>query len=81
MDYTIQFKDKDGFRSNVTGIRGNFHCTNYYDNASSVIVWATFEGRQGIKSQEIQFSTTTPKPTTSTSTTAASSTQKGIKHF
>lgn len=82
VNYTIQFKDNDGIRSNVSGIRGSYFCTSKYDNATSVIVWATFENRQGTPSQETQLSKTTPKPTNpSTGTSAASSTEKGIKLF
>ena len=78
MKYTIQFIDNRDNRRNVSSIVGDFYCTNEYDNATSVILWATFRGRQGIKSQMTLLSTTTKQPSSSPSTTAASSTQQGI---
>ena len=56
---------------------GNFYCTNDYDNATMIIMWATYEGRQGIKSGE-KFLTAPPEPTTTT-TASISTKQEGIK--
>lgn len=74
--YIIQFIDDSGNRRNVSSITGHFYCTNEYDNATSIILWATFGGRQGAVSQMTFLSTTTKQPS-STSTTTASSTHEG----
>lgn len=76
--YTIQFIDDGDNRRNVSSIVGDFYCTNEYDNATTVILWATFRGRQSIKSQMTFLSTTTKQPSSSPSTAAVSSTQQGI---
>ena len=81
MDYSIEFRNTaDGTNNTVTNITGNFYCTNEYDSAASVVVWATYKGTEGIKSNETFF-TTTQKPTPPPATTASAITTQGIKLF
>lgn len=79
VEYNIQFrKDEDIILGKIENTLGTFYCTSDYNNATSVVVWATYEVRQGNASEETLF-TPTPKPVTHTpTTTSADSTEKGI---
>ena len=82
MEYTIEFTNTtDGINKTVTNIASNFYCTSEYDDATSVVVWATHKGIQGIKSNET-FVTLKPRSSTSSTTTPSSTTtQEGMKLF
>ena len=56
------------------------YCTNDYDSAISVVMWATYNGMQGNKSEAKLFNTTQER-ITSTTITSPTTTQKGIKCF
>ena len=79
VEYTIQFrKAEDIILDKMGNISGTFYCTSDYNNATSVVVWSTYQRRQGNASEETLF-TPTAKPITHTSpTTSAGSTGKGI---
>ena len=80
MEYTIDFRNSTNDTIDIeTNISGRSYCTSDYDNATSVIIWATYEGTQGSKS-EAKF-LTTPEPSTPTTTTSPTKTQKGINLF
>ena len=73
VEVNIRFLDeKRVILGNETGITGNrtFFCANEYDNASSVIIWATFNNRSGDYSLPVALETTTTTTTTSSPTTA-----------
>lgn len=82
MEYTIVFiNNKDGILGSVSGITGNIYCTNGYDNAASIIVWAAHEGIPGYKSDQ-KFLATVVKSTTSRANTKSTPTaQEGAKIF
>ena len=69
MEYTIEFRNiTNNIIRVVESITGSFYCTSDNDNAISVIVWATYESKQGVKS-EPAFLTATPATTTTITTT------------
>ena len=71
VEVNIQFLNKkDIILGNKTGIAGNqtYFCTIEYGNASSVIIWATFNNITGDYSLAVPLGTTT---TTATSPTSA----------
>ena len=80
--YTIEFRNKTGdITGTVENIIGTSYCTKDYDMAVLVIMWATYEGRKGIKSEWKLF-TETPKPATpKTATILPTTRQEGITHF
>ena len=63
----------------IETIRGNtsFACVDNYDNATSVIMWATFNGSRGTNSKIVPRQTTTTTTTTTTPTIVAN-TNEGI---
>ena len=80
--YTIQFRNSKG---DVIGTVVNMnnstsYCTNDYDNAISVVMWATYNGTQG-NTAEAELVTTTPEPSTPTTITPPTTTQKGTKLY
>ena len=77
MEYTIEFRNNNDVLGNVSGIVGHVYCTSDYINATSVIIWVTYEGILGYKSNEIAL-TTTSKPISPTPTSTTGK-QKGIK--
>ena len=80
IEYNIEFRNStDGVIDTVRNIRSEntFYCTNDYDNAISVVMWATYNVTQGIKSEAKLF-TRTPESTTSTTITSPTTLQKGI---
>ena len=82
VEYTVEFSNN---RNNtiviVENITDTFYCTSDYDNAKSVVVWATYKGIRGTNSN-VTFLTATPKPTTPPSATTSGTTMKeGIKLF
>ena len=77
VEYTIEFRKTNKIVGTEKNIRGNSYCTRDHNNATSVIMWATYEGRQGLISDEKHL-TLTPDPTNPTAIiTSAASTQKG----
>ena len=70
VEYNIQFLDsKNTSLGNVTIMDNNgLFCTNNFTNASSVIMWATFNDTKGDNSEQIfrETTTTTTKTTTTT---------------
>ena len=81
VQYTIEFRNTtDGITGTENNISGNFYCTNQYDSATSVIMFATYnDGTRGNRS-EVKFLTATPEPSTTT-VTSPTTKQKGTKHF
>ena len=76
--YTIEFRSKDSVVGSAGNITGNIYCTNDYDIATSVIMWATFKGIPGVTSEE-KLLAADPKPTISTkSATSDIAIQKGL---
>lgn len=74
MKYTIEFRNSaGGIIGAVENVTGNFYCTNDYDSATSVIMFATYRGRSGSKTNETLSAA--PKPITPSTT---SITQEGI---
>ena len=81
VNYTIEFRNKtNDIIGTVEKITGNFYCTSDFDNATMVIMWATYEGRQGIESDGKNL-TATPEPSTTTTTASTTTKQKGIKLY
>ena len=80
--YTVEFRNNTNNRVGIAeNITTTFYCTSDYNDAKSVVVWATHEGIQGIKSNEIYFKIK-PTPTTSpTFTTSGNPTGEGMKLF
>ena len=80
VEYTVEFRNNT---NNTIGIVENItktsYCTSDYNNAKSVVVWATYKGMRGINSS-VQFLTATPKSTTPSST-SGTATEEGIKFF
>ena len=71
----------NGIIHTAENVSDSFYCTSDYDNAISVIVWATYKRIQGFKSDMTLF-TQTPKSTTSADTTKSpAATQDGINLF
>ena len=71
--YTIEFRSTtEGTIGFIVGIRGNSYCTNDYDNSTSVIIWATYRGTRGVKSEKLFFSVTPMTTTWTTITTSLS---------
>ena len=66
VEYTIDFRNSaNDSIDTVENITGNSYCSSKYNNATSVIMWATYKGTSGIKSEAKLF-TTTPGPTATT---------------
>ena len=69
MEYATEFRN---ITNNIIGvvesITGSFYCTSDNDNAISMIVWATYESKQDVKS-EPAFLTAAPATTTTITTT------------
>ena len=69
VEYAIEFRN---ITNNIIGvvesITDSFYCTRDNDNAISVIVWATYESKQGVKSENA-FLNATPATTTTITTT------------
>lgn len=81
VEVNIQFlNEKRVVIGNETGIAGNrtFFCTNEYDNASSVIIWSTFNNRRGDYSLAVTLETTTTTTSTSNPTTVTTSSEGNI---
>ena len=91
MEYAIEFRN---ITNNIIGvvenITGSFYCTSDNDNAISVIAWATYESKQGVKSKPpfLTAALATTTTITTTITTAPITTNKltgklakGIKLF
>lgn len=91
VEYAIEFRN---IANNIIGvvenITGSFYCTSDNDNAISVIVWATYESKQGVKSKPpfLTAALATTTTITTTITTAPITTNKltgklakGIKLF
>ena len=70
VEYNIEFLDINGVTLDVETIMDNrtFFCTDRFDNASSVIMWATFKNETGNKSSVVSLQTTTTTTTTTTNT-------------
>ena len=78
VEYTIEFRNNiNGTIGTEESITGNFYCTSKYDNATSVIMWATYEGTQGFKSDPRLLTAAPVPPTTTTTRTSYS----GKRHF
>ena len=70
VEYTIEFRNSKIITIGVVeSITGNFYCTSDYDNAILVIVWATYESKQGLKSEPALLTTRRTTNTTTTITT------------
>lgn len=79
--YTVEFRSNTSNTIDIVeNITTSFYCTSDYDNADSVVVWATHEGIEGIKSNETYFKIK-PTPTTSPPTTTSGAQTKGMKLF
>ena len=81
VECAIAFRNSaDDTIGTIEHIRDSFYCTSGYDNANSVIIWATYKGTKGPES-EANFLTDTPKPVPPTTIILPTITQKGTKHF
>ena len=81
VEYTIEFRDSTNDTIGIVGnITNTSYCTSDYNNAKSVVMWATYKGKEGNKSNAI-FLTPTPKPNTPPSTTASATAAEGIQLF
>ena len=77
VEYTMEFRKSSEIVGTVENIRGPSYCTRDHDNATSVIIWATYEGRQGIKSDAKPLTLTQESTTPTGTTVSATSTQEG----
>ena len=75
VEYNIEFRDDNNVILGIKTSNSTFLCDTDYGNATSVVMWATFNGFRGVKS-EVTLKTTTTSTTTATSTTVTS-TSKG----
>ena len=82
VEYTIEFKNSTGgVIGTVTNMNNKIsYCTNDYDSADSAVMWATYKGTQGNKSEE-KLLTARPKQTTSRATTSRTIKQKGTNLY
>lgn len=69
--------------NNVTGIMSNesFYCTDDFNNASTIVMWAVYENTEGIKSKEIGLTSepaTSAQPSTVTTVTTSSSSKGNV---
>ena len=82
VEYTIEFKNSaQDVIGTVKDIKNKtfFYCTSDFDNAASVIMWATYKGTQGIRS-EVKYLSPLADATTSTTTTVlTTATHKGTQ--
>ena len=78
VEYNIEFLDINNMSLDIETIMGSrtCFCTDRFDNASSVIMWATFRNETGNKSSVVSLQTTTTTTTTTTVTTPS----KGNKY-
>ena len=80
VQYTIQFRNSTNDTiDTVENIIGHFYCTSNHNNAISVIMWATYKGRKGIRSNETHLAPA--PPTTPAATTLSPAKTKGIGIF
>ena len=73
VEYTVQFLNDTGVLGNITGIEHNnlSICSKEYFNATTIVIWATYNGTEGNKTRKmVSLTTTTATTTTTTSTTA-----------
>ena len=69
VEYAIEFrKITNNIIGVVENITGSFYCTSDNDNAISVIVWATYESKQGVQSKPAFLAATLATTTTITTT-------------
>ena len=77
VEYTVQFLNDTHFLGNITGIedKNRSICSKEYFYATSIVIWATYNGTEGNKTKKmVSLTTTTATPTTTASATAKSGT-------
>ena len=80
VEYNIEFRDDNNVILGNKTSNSTFICDTDYGNATSVIMWATFNGFRGKDSEVKPLETTTTTTTTATST-IVTSTNKGNTPF
>ena len=80
--YTIEFRNGTNDTIDIVrNITDTFYCTSDFDNAKSIVMWATYKGTEGDKSN-VTFLTATPEPSTPPSTTTSTTvTEEGMQLF
>lgn len=75
VEYTVQFLNDTHVLGNITDIedKNRSICSKEYFYATSIVIWATYDGTEGSKTKEMVSLTTTTATTTTTASTTAKS--------
>ena len=83
VEYTVQFLNNTGLLGNITSIEhaNRSICSNEYFNATSIEIWATYNGNEGIKTRKMLSLTTTTTTTATATTTITTAEQSTVWVF